>query len=301
MKAYLLLPLLALALPGPLPAATPIDETRAVEADALIEVENVAGSIRIRASQRTDLRVTGSLGDGADGLRIDGDARRLKVSVDHPRSGWTGWWGGGKVSDSVLDIELPEGVELKVKAVSASVDAAGLRGRRVAIEAVSGAVRFAGAPAELQIESVSGAIDAEAEAIGEVALESVSGRITLDGSVGQRLRAETVSGRIRLSPVGELQSVKVSTVSGGVELNTRLARGGRLDAESLSGELSVVLPAATSARLQASSFSGTIRSDVGEVEKDGFGPGSSLSATLGAGEGQIRLESFSGTLRLRLE
>jgi hypothetical protein len=287
----------------PVLAATPIDETRPVAADAVIEVGNVAGSIRVRGSDRRDVRITGSVGEGAKGLLVEGDERRLRIRIDYPRGGggWGGWWGGGTHGNSVLELEVPRGVELKVEAVSAKVDVAGVAGRRVEIDAVSGNVRFEGAPAELEIEAVSGSIEVVAGGIGEVVLETVSGRVGLSGAVGSRLRAESVSGAMRLHPEGALRQLQASAVSGRIEIRTALAPAGRLNAETLSGELDVVLPRNTSAELSASSFSGSIRSDVGSVEKESFGPGSSLKATMGAGDGQVRLESFSGTLRLRLE
>jgi hypothetical protein len=296
-----LAPLLALLLAAPLHAATPVDQTHPLAADAVIEVENVAGRISVRGSPRGDLRITGSLGEGVKGLLVEGDARRLRVKVDYPRSIGGGWWGGGVRGDSVLELELPQGVQLKVESVSASIDVSGLSGRRVELQSVSGSIDFAGAPAAIEIESVSGDIEVQSQGIREVSLESVSGRLTLTGSVGERLSAESVSGTIRLQPDGPLKSLQVSAVSGGIDLRAALAPAGRLSAESLSGALTVVLPRSTSARVQASSFSGAIKSDVGTVEKESFGPGSSLKTTLGEGEGQVRLESFSGTLRLRLE
>jgi DUF4097 and DUF4098 domain-containing protein YvlB len=304
MKILISLPLLLLLLVPPAAgAATTINERRAVAADAVIEVNNVAGSIRVRGSDRSDVHVTGKVGEGANGLVIEGDARRLQIRIDYPRSGggWGGWWGGGVKSDSVLEVEVPHGVELKVGSVSASIEVSGISGRRAELESVSGRVTFAGGPDVLAVESVSGAINVESQGIRELTVETVSGRAAVAGPVGERLRAESVSGRLQLSPVGPLASVQASVVSGGIELSTALVPTGRLSAESLSGSLTVTLPRATSARLEASSFSGSIRSDAGTVEKESFGPGSSLKTTLGGGDGHVRLETFSGALRLRLE
>lgn len=302
MKLPISVPVLALLLWAPAHAATPIDETRPVAADAVIEIENISGSIRVRGSARSDVRVTGTVGEGAKGLAVEGDTRRLRIEVEYPKSGrWGGWWGGGERSDSVLEVEVPEGVELKIEAVSAVIDIAGVGGQRIEVESVSGDITVAGAPRSLMVETVSGRVEVSSAGIRDVGLESVSGRLSLEGAVGERLNAESVSGAIRLQPEGALQSVQASVVSGAIELRTTLAPNGRLNAESLSGELSVVLPKSTSAQLRASSFSGSIKSDAGEVEKEEFGPGSSLSTTLGNGDGEVRLESFSGTVRLRLE
>lgn len=302
MNTLKLVPMLGLLLVGSAVAGTPINETRPLAADAIVEVENVAGSIRVRGTATTELRVTGELGDGVEGLRIEGDGQRLSVKVQYPNeSGPRGWWGGQRVADSQIVLEVPQGVELRAQSVSASVTVAGVSGRRAAIETVSGAVEFDGGPQALEIESVSGSLQVTATGIAEVALESVSGAIELDGAITERLRAESVSGRIRISSDQPLAKVQSSAVSGDIDLQVGLAGGGQLNAESLSGTLAVTLPAATSARITASSFSGSIRSDVGEVEKESFGPGSSLRTTLGDGAGEVRLESFSGTVRLKLQ
>ena len=53
-------------------------------------------------------------------------------------------------------------------------------------------------------------------------------------------------------------------------------------------------------RLEASSFSGRIRSDIGTVETAEHGPGRSLQARAGAGDASVRVETFSGSIDLRL-
>jgi DUF4097 and DUF4098 domain-containing protein YvlB len=87
-------------------------------------------------------------------------------------------------------------------------------------------------------------------------------------------------------------------VSGDATLSLGLADGGRIDAESLSGDVALRLPPGTSASLEMESFSGTIRSPVGHVHEEEHGPGSSLNARLGDGKGRIHLESFSGDLEI---
>ena len=51
--------------------------------------------------------------------------------------------------------------------------------------------------------------------------------------------------------------------------------------------------------MRASSFSGSIRSDFGSVKEPEHGPGSSLETTNGSGEGQVKIETFSGDIEIR--
>ncbi|MGL4693366.1 MAG: DUF4097 family beta strand repeat-containing protein, partial [Stenotrophomonas maltophilia] len=55
-----------------------------------------------------------------------------------------------------------------------------------------------------------------------------------------------------------------------------------------------------SAQLNVKTFSGGIQSDAGQVEKPRYGPGSSLDARLGSGDGDISINSHSGSVRVSL-
>ncbi len=79
-----------------------------------------------------------------------------------------------------------------------------------------------------------------------------------------------------------------------------LQPGGRISLQTVSGSIALTLPARTSAQLKVSSFSGSIRSDVGEVERPRYGPGSHLDARIGGGDGDISINSHSGSVRVNL-
>ena len=281
-------------------ASTPIDETRPLDANAEISLDNVKGTITVGVWDRPEIHVGGFLGDGVEGLRIEGSAAKLHVEVDYPESG--GWFGfgGGKAGESELLVTLPAGVELSIGAVSAEVKVSGVTGRRLSIDSVSGDVTVDSGAAEIEIDVVSGGLVVQARS-RDVTLESVSGDVDLRGEVSGEISVESVSGDLRVESGATLHAVKAGVVSGDIELHTPLASGARVNAESLSGDLELVLPASTSARLSASSFTGTLRSDAGKVEKPEHGPGSSLDTVLGGGDGEIVLETFSGDLTIRLK
>jgi DUF4097 and DUF4098 domain-containing protein YvlB len=130
-----------------------------------------------------------------------------------------------------------------------------------------------------------------------VQVESVSGDVNLHGAITGEVDMESVSGQLELA-ARKLSRLSVSTVSGDATLSLGLVDGGRIDAESLSGNVTLRLPAGTGAQVEAETFSGSIDSPVGHVHDEEHGPGSSLDAKLGNGKGRIRLESFSGDLRI---
>lgn len=287
--------LAALAMSAPAFAQTPIDETRPLAADGRVSIENLKGRVQVRTWDRAEVRVTGSLGEGVEKLEIDDGGATLSIVVRYPET--SGWRSRDQTGPTMLEVMLPRTASVDVEAVSADIDTAGTGGMQLELASVSGDVLVrASKSRQVRLESVSGDVDAELES-RDVAAESVSGDVRVVGRIGGRVGISAVSGDLLLSS-GTVDRLSVETVSGSAKLDTALAAGGRIDAESVSGDIDLTVPAATSARLRVESFSGTIRSPVGKVETEEFGPGSHLDARMGAGDGDVSLESFSGNVRI---
>ncbi|WP_374603644.1 DUF4097 domain-containing protein [Arenimonas sp.] len=288
---------LLLALPAL--AATPIDQTRPLSADGSVRVENLKGEVVVRTWDRPEVRVTGSLGEGVEKLDIGPGGDSLSISVKYPRSG--GWFGGGERSEpSRIEVRMPAGASLDVDVVSADVDVEGLAGRRLAVDSVSGGVRVrASRPGEARFDLVSGDLQGELDS-PDIAVDTVSGDVRLSGRGGGELGVDTVSGDASLV-FDSLRRVVMDSVSGDLALQAALAPGGRIGADTVSGGVRLRLPADSSARLSVETFSGGISSPVGEVKTEKYGPGKSLEARVGGGDGDVRLVTFSGDVRIELD
>lgn len=284
-------------------AATPINQTRPLASDGAVSIENVKGRITVRTWDRAEVRITGSLGDGVEKLVVEGDASDLRIEVRHPKrgGGWFGWGGGQDRSEpTMLEVSVPKAASVSVDAVSADVDVAGTGGRRLSLASVSGDVLVRNARAgEANFESVSGDVDAEVGS-DNVSAETVSGDLLVKGRIGGRVSLDSVSGDATLV-AGTIERLNLSTVSGDARLSAALAASGSITADSVSGNVDLVLPRDTSARLQIETFSGSISSPVGQVRTEEYGPGKSLEARLGTGSGSIRIESFSGNARVTVK
>ena len=55
-------------------AGTPINQTRVVNVDARIDVSNVKGSVTVTGWDKPEVAISGTLGEGAKGLSVTGDA-----------------------------------------------------------------------------------------------------------------------------------------------------------------------------------------------------------------------------------
>jgi DUF4097 and DUF4098 domain-containing protein YvlB len=188
----------------------------------------------------------------------------------------------------------------------------------VVIRTMSGDLRLTNVRGDLRAESVSG--DIVASAVGRVrALRTVSGDLQLTDAEGQDVTAgtvsgdltvrdlkaqsmtvESVSGNLRLTDV-ELDRANLRSVSGDLEYRGRLARGGRYDLQSHSGDILVSPSGGNGFDLEAGTFSGDVRSDFEfrtTRDDDGArgrgGRGRSIRGTVGDAGAILTLRSFSG-------
>jgi len=279
------------SLPALALADTRVDERANVASGGRIELSNVAGKVTVRGWDRNDVQLSGTLGEGLT-LKQDRSANRVRWEVGYPRRSTKG--------SATLELRVPRGVELQVGTVSADIDVAAVDVKRLQANTVSGDVLAAGRSAESTLATVSGSIDASLQT-PRLDLRTVSGAIRAPAGGSGDIAAQTVSGRIGLG-AGSVQRLSLESVSGSIDASaSALAPGGRISAETVSGGITLRLPRNVSAQLKAGAFSGSINSDAGKVERPRYGPGSSLEATLGGGNGDIRLESHSGSVRVRLD
>jgi DUF4097 and DUF4098 domain-containing protein YvlB len=289
--------MLLLAVSGAAAAGTPINETRNVSADARVDVSNIKGQVTVSGWDKSEVEISGTLGDGAKKLSVEGSGSHLTIKVEPPdKQGWFSWGADSRMSDSVLDLKVPRNAEMKIEVVSADVALSGVAGRALNVTSVSGKLRLDSDAKEVELDSVSGNIDLSGKA-ERGHLETVSGNIRARGLGGQ-LKFNTVSGDIDAEN-GDYAEINAGTVSGDINLRGKPTKDARVDVETMSGDVHLYLPADTSARLRATTFSGSIRSDFGKVKEEDHGPGSSLEANLGSGDARVTLQTFSGDVEIR--
>lgn len=283
-------------------AATPINETRPLDARGRLEVENLKGRIEVRGWDREEVKIEGSLGQGVEKLEITGDRQNLAVRVKYPKSGGLGFFSGSDKSEpSQLRLMVPLQADLEIDAVSADVDVSGIAAGELTVDSVSGDVAVVGAPREATVDSVSGDLLLTLNT-SEASAESVSGDVVLRGRLPGEVHVETVSGDIEFAAHETgVRRFTGATVSGDMGVHTALAAGGRIGMESVSGNLVLRVPASLSAQVHGESFSGNLQAPDAQIQRPKHGPGSSFEHRYGNGNGEITLESFSGDARLQFD
>lgn len=284
---------LACAALAPAWAATPIDQVRPLDPRGRVEIDNLKGRVEVRAWDRQEVRVTGSLGDGVEKLVIDGDRDELRIEVKYPNR-------SRNTEPTMLVVQVPLQAELEIETVSADIDVHGVAPRELSLQSVSGDIVANGAPRRASVESVSGDVNLTFNS-SEVEASTVSGDLVVAGRLTGEASVETVSGDLRFDSRGErLRKFSAGSVSGNIAARLALAEAGEIRMESVSGDLGLDVPKALSAEVSGESFSGDLSAPGAKIQREDFGPGSSFHQRYGDGKGEIRLETFSGDARLRL-
>lgn len=284
---------LAAATALPAMAATPIHQTRPLDARGRVEIENLKGRVEVMAWDRPEVKLAGTLGEGVEKLSVEGDGRLLRIKVQYPSR-------NRNAEPSHLVVQMPLLADLEVETVSADISVSGVASRELELESVSGDIVANGAPRRGGISSVSGDIRLAMNS-PELRVETVSGQLAVQGRLNGTVALESVSGGIRLDTLGErVRKLSASSVSGDMDLKLALAEDGDIRMESVSGDLRLHLPASLSAQVSGESFSGDLAAPGAKIRKEQFGPGSSFRVRYGAGRGDVRLQTFSGDARLIL-
>ena len=283
--------------------ATPINETRPLALRGRVEIENPKGSIEVRAWDRPEVRIEGSLGAGVEKLDIEGGGDSLRIAVRYPDGGgFSRLLGGGKRTEpTVLKITVPQRADLDISAVAADVLAWGVSPSTLSIDNVSGDTKVAAAADEVEVNSVSGDVDLTINR-ANVEVDSVSGSIRLSGRLGREIGVESVSGRIDVqvldTPIDKFEG---TSVSGDVGVRTALSPHARMKLETVSGDVRLRMPRSVSAEVRGESFSGTLRAPGATIERPEHGPGSSFRQRYGNGDANVSVETFSGDADIALD
>lgn len=294
---------IALLAAFPASAATPINETRALNATGEVSISNVKGRIVVRTWNKSEVRITGSLGKGTEKLDIDSSPDSIDIKVKFPNNS-TGWnlWGrnDNQVEPTVLEVTIPQRASLDIESVSADVDVQQMAGRKLSVSSVSAPIVVtASSPGRAEFENVSGDITLRITT-PDVQVQSVSGDVKLGGGLTGNVEMETVSGNLSVL-AQPLNKLKANSVSGDLDIKAGLKPGGTINVESLSGEVGLNLLRNSGAKVHVETFSGDIRSPNGKVNEEEHGPGKTLDTSYGDGRGQIHVESFSGDVSINLE
>jgi DUF4097 and DUF4098 domain-containing protein YvlB len=275
--------------------------------DGRLTLSNTAGDIIVTtgAGDEVSIEATKRARGGADlaSVQIEVTDRAGRIDVRTSSTGLAGFGGGGVSVD--FTITVPASVSVEAHSVTGDVKVSGVQGL-VRAETVSGSITLAASPRVELAKSVSGDVDITGLSVdGEASATTVSGEIRAKGGRARALALTSVSGDIRITDL-VCERLETKTVSGTVQIAGTLAKNGRYDLHSFSGEARLQLAGDPGFELNAKTFSGSIRSDWPLAGADAGGKSSrgttmkheTIRATVGDGSATVTIQTFSGDIIL---
>jgi DUF4097 and DUF4098 domain-containing protein YvlB len=285
-------------------------ETYKVSGEGALDLNQVAGDVKVVTGRGNEVRI-----DAIKRVRHRDpeEAKRLlaalRIEVNQVgnrlevRTVYPGLGGRGSSTSVDYTITVPASEAVSVKTVSGNVSVNAVRGE-VRAETVSGDVEVVATPNLAVARAVSG--DVHARDIGgpvSLTLGTVSGTVVATGLKVRTLDAGSVSGNLQLSNV-EVERLTAKTVNGDIDFDGSLSHGGRYEFSAHSGGVRLVLANATGFDLDASTFSGSIRSDFPVTLRSSSGTGSerrgmsnrAIRGTFGDASAVLSIRSFSGSV-----
>lgn len=239
-----------------------------------LRVRLMAGSVAVLATDgRPSLNVTGVEGDPVSVTYEDG-----VLTIAHENLSWEGLlkWLRPQRHSAEVTVTVPRTCPAQVGVVTAAAVVSGIRSR-ASVKSVSGGITLDGVAGDVEANTVSGAVEAQ----------GISGRLNF----------RTVSGDLTLAD-GWLERLDANGVSGDVTADVDLDPLGGMQVTTVSGEVTLRLPAEADARVDLHSVSGDVRSEFPELHRSSAPASRSVSGSLGAGSGQVSVTTMSGRVML---
>jgi Putative adhesin len=239
-----------------------------------LRVRLIAGSVAVLATDgRPGLSVADITGDPLSVTYEDG-----LLTISHENLTWEGLlkWLRPQRHSATVTVTVPRKCQTQVGVVSASAVMSGIS-------------------AKASVKSVSGGITLDA-VTGDVDANTVSGALEAQGING-KLNFNTVSGDLTLAD-GWLERLDANGVSGDVTADVDLDPLGGMQVTTVSGEVTLRLPAEADAKVNLHSLSGDVRSEFAELRRSSAPASRSVSGSLGAGSGHVSVTTMSGRVIL---
>ena len=253
-----------------------IDAPTCLEFDDVtgLRIRLVGGSVAVLATDgRPSLNVSSIEGEPLN-VTYQGGV----LTIAHENLTWEGLlkWLRPQRQSAAVTVTVPRKCPTQVGVVSATAVMSGIASR-ASVKSVSGGITLDGVAGDVDANTVSGAVEAQ--------------------GINGRLNFRTVSGDLTLAD-GWLERLDASVVSGDVTADVDLDPLGGMQVTTVSGEVTLRLPAEADARVNLHSLSGDVRSEFTELRRSSAPASRSVSGSLGAGSGQVSVTTMSGRVML---
>ena len=269
------------------------------------DLQNVSGDIVITGGGGDDVRIDATKRVRSPNeteartllseivIQVQERSGRVEVRTDYPRR--RNWSGGVDYTVSV-----PRDTSVTLRSVSGTVKVSSIDGELRA-ESISGDIIASSTRKLRMAKTVSGNLEISDAEADEFSASTVSGDVIVNKLKASGFDAQTVSADVRLTDV-EVDRATLRSVSGDIDYGGRLLRNGRYQFQSHSGDIRVTPADNRGFAIEASTFSGDVRSDyaltVQSQPGNSFAPGRnrSVRGSFGDASATLTLQSFSGDI-----
>jgi DUF4097 and DUF4098 domain-containing protein YvlB len=292
-----------------------ITRTLRLGANGDIEIGNISGDITITRGGGNDVvieAVKTSRARTAEEAKavlplveveISERAGRIEARTRYPRNDEERRRNWRNVNVSVaFTVTAPERARLTVNTISGSISVKDIKGD-LTLETISGNVQIGNAGRVSKAKTVSGDVEiVDTSVEGVMSASTISGILLMRNVKARQLELGSISGNVVVEQVSA-ERVEAQSISGDIKLSGPLVRGGRYDLGSHSGTIEVLLTGDVGFEIEASSFSGSVRTDLplklsGVAQTSGRGRQRSIRGTYGDGSAFLDLTTFSGSVVL---
>jgi hypothetical protein len=177
---------------------------------------------------------------------------------------------------AAVTVTVPSDCPIQLGVVSASAVVCGLSSG-ASVKGVSGEITLDGVAGDVQADTVSGALEGR-DVDGTVRFKSVSGDLTLaDGS---------------------LSLLEADNINGQIAADVSLAAAGAMRISTISGDVTLRLPADSDASVRLHSTSGNVSSEFDSLRTSISPASHTVSGNVGGGSGRVSVNSVSGAVTL---
>jgi len=261
---------------------TVVSDQASVPADAVdqIKIDWVSGNVELRVGNGSDIVFYET------SYRTLSDRQKMRYSVSSSGTlqirfcddldNIFDWFNvDSNMPSKTLTMEVPAALigklsTLEIDTVSAGIDLSGVYGTKTDLETVSGGIHCA----DIAVNSLD--------------LSSTSGSIACENASAKNLDLGNVSGSIRAE--GEFEEINVESVSGSMRLSCATVPD-KINADGVSGSITVLLPDSAGFTAKLDSVSGSISCDfAGTLGQD--------MVVVGDGSADYRFNTVSGSLHI---
>lgn len=275
-------------------AGEKIDKELSVAAGGKVRISVVRGDVEVKAWSKDAVHVEGELDDATEEFIFETSGADTIIKVEIDDGFFDKKWNSDETD---IVIHVPSASSLVAGGVSTEFKISDITGGVVA-NSVSGDIDVKGSSDKVNVESVSGDIRIE-DSWGKMKASSVSGDIETDGKAVY-FDAQSVSGDIEAT-IGKSEIVELSSVSGDIDLIFELMDDGRVDAETVSGDVKIQFDGDdVNARFEINTGpGGDIRNAITKDKPESsFIGAEEVTFKSGNGSGTVEISTMSGTISL---